>query len=210
MALSELRLSPREGRLPPDVRQFLTESQLRIRSFIENRTVRISGFVPSDFEPVWYTLRTLAENDLCPGLAFCEWGSGFGVVAMLAALLEFDACGIEIEHSLVEASRDLAADFSLSVDFVCGSFIPEGGERIVAELCSGEDAWLTPVTDDAYRQLGMDVRDFDVIYAFPWPGEEQVIAELFDEFAAAGAILLTFDHMGGVRVRRKVMRFGRR
>ena len=127
----------------------------------------------------------------------------------MAALLEFESCGIEIEHSLVDASRSLADEFDLNVDFVRGSFIPAGGEPIVAALSANEDAWLIPVSDSAYDQLGLSVSDFDVVYAFPWPGEEKVIAALFDEFASVGALLMTFDHIEGVRIRRKVVKRSR-
>ena len=206
MPLTDIPLHIRERRLPRDIAEFLTEADDRIKAFVEEREIRITGFVPSDFEPVYHALHAVVEDDLAAGDVFCEWGSGFGVVAMLAATLEFQAYGIEIEDSLVVGSRLLCDDFDLPVDFVTGSFIPGGGEPIVDELCSGTDAWLTGVSDNAYQELGLGPRDFDIIYAFPWPGEEHVIAALFDEFACMGALLLTFDHLEGVRVRRKVVR----
>ncbi len=206
MPLIDVPLNIRERRLPRDVAEFLKEADTRIQDFIAERKVRISGFVPSDFEPVFHALDAMAENELATGNTFCEWGSGFGVVAMLAALLEFECYGIEIEDSLVGASRKLAEDFDLPVDFVTGSLVPTGGEPIVEQLCSRDNVWLFSNTDDAYDQLGMAPNDFDVIYAFPWPGEEAVIAALFDEYAAVGALLLTFGHIEGVRVRRKVVR----
>ncbi len=206
MPLIDVPLQIHERRLPGDVAEFLEEANDRIKRFVEERQIRISGFVPSDFEPVFQALDSLVEENLASGDVFCEWGSGFGVVAMLAQLLEFQTYGIEIENSLVVGAQQLADEFDLPVDFVCGSFVPEGGERIVDELCSGTDSWLTGIADDAYSQLGMSPNDFDVIYAFPWPGEENVIAGLFDEFCAVGSLLLTFDHLEGVRVRRKVIR----
>ncbi|MEZ6122246.1 MAG: hypothetical protein R3C49_03595 [Planctomycetaceae bacterium] len=206
MALIDVPVNIRLRRPPFDVVTFLSDANHRIQDFIENRPIRISGFVPSDFDPVYQALESIVHENVAPGNSFCEWGSGFGVVAMLAAMLDFESCGIEIEDSLVQASRELAADFGLPVDFVTGSFVPAGGESIVDRLCSGEDAWLTGISDDAYDQLGLTVRDFDVIYAFPWPGEEHVIAALFDEFAATGALLLTFGHLNGVQIRRKVVR----
>lgn len=206
MTLVNLTLNVPERRLPRDIAEFLMEANQRIQDFVASRSVRISGFVPSDFEFVYGTLEAVADQRLAAGDVFCEWGSGFGVVAMLAAWLEFQASGIEIESSLVDAARELATDFDLPVDFVSGSFVPAGGETIVDQFCANEDAWLTNFVDDAYEQLGMSLSDFDVVYAFPWPGEEEVIAELFDEFAAVGSLLLTFDHLEGVRVRRKVVR----
>ena len=46
------------------------------------------------------------------------------MVTCLAALLEFDAYGIEVDSTLVRASRRLAADFDLPIEFAQGSFIP--------------------------------------------------------------------------------------
>ena len=206
MPLIDLKLNIRESTLPADIAQLLEEANQRIEAFVANRNVRISGFVPSDFDSVYFALEALSEQGLATGDVFCEWGSGFGVVAMLAATLEFDAYGIEIERSLVDEAHMLAEDFDLPVDFIEGSFIPDGGEPIVEELFTGEYAWLDSHADEAYSQLGMSPRDFDVIYAFPWPGEEQIISSLFDEFASVGALLLTFGQIEGVRVRRKVVR----
>ena len=206
MALVDLKVMTREGRLPPEVDEFLDEANARVTDFIENGKLTITGFVPSDFDIVYHTLEAIAEDSIAPGNVFCEWGSGFGAIAMLAAMLEFQAYGIEIERSLVEEARILAEDFDLPVDFVAGSFIPRGGETIVEEQYTGEHSWLSSIADDAYPQLGMGPGDFDVVYAFPWPGEENVIASLFDEFASVGAILLTYGQIEGVRVRRKVVK----
>ena len=206
MPLADVKLDIPHSKLPADVDSFLSEANQRIEEFIANRSVRISGFVPSDFDCVYFALEALADQGLATGDVFCEWGSGFGVVAMLAAALEFQSYGIEIERSLVDGARELAEDFDLPVDFIEGSFIPEGGESIVEELFTGEYAWLDSHADEAYSQLGMSPRDFDVIYAFPWPGEEEIISSLFDEFASVGALLLTFGQIEGVRVRRKVVR----
>lgn len=206
MPLVDVKLDIPVSRLPREIEDFLEEANQRIEAFIANRSVRISGFVPSDFDCVYQALEALADQELATGNVFCEWGSGFGVVAMLAAALEFDAYGIEIERSLVEEARQLAEDLDLPVDFVEGSFIPEDGESIVEELFTGEYAWLDSHADEAYSELGMSPRDFDVIYAFPWPGEEEIISRLFEEFAAVGALLLTFGQIEGVRVRRKVVR----
>src|SRR5262245_46747263 len=95
--------------LPGDVRSFLREADRRIERF--QLTSRIPAFVPSDFGASYGILKQLAGACLKPGRLFCEWGSGFGVVACLAAMLEFDAYGIEIEAELVDAAQQLADDF---------------------------------------------------------------------------------------------------
>ena len=42
-----------------------------------------------------------------------------------------------------------------------------------------------------------------MIFAYPWPGDEEVVDALFLEFGAAGALLVTYHGIEGVRVRRK-------
>src|SRR5438034_10470333 len=112
MPLTELKLEPRPAAVPLAVRHFLHEAERRIERFQETSTAH--GFVPSDHLSAFGALQALAESALAPGGRFCEWGSGFGVVTCLAAMLGFDACGIEIEAELVAAARRLAEDFELS------------------------------------------------------------------------------------------------
>src|SRR5262252_8771278 len=118
MPLVELELSVEGLALPGDVRSFLREADRRIERFL--RAGRVPAFVPSDFPRAYRALRAVAEGGLAAGGLFCEWGSGFGVVACLAAMLDFDACGIEAEGELVEAARELADDFGLPVEFAHG------------------------------------------------------------------------------------------
>jgi protein-L-isoaspartate O-methyltransferase len=137
----------------------------------------------------------------------CEWGSGFGVVASLASMLEYNVCGIEIERDLVDASRRLADDFGLPVEFVHGSFIPAGAEAFADEILADNGAdFICTVTDadDAYDRLGLDPDDFDVFFVYPWPGEEGLIESLFEKYAADGALLLLYGQFDSVRLRRKV------
>jgi hypothetical protein len=124
------------------------------------------------------------------------------VVVGLAALLEFDACGIEIEESLVREAQKLAEDFDLPVEFVRGSFVPRGAEDRVH--AGGTYSWLTTEGDYAYDDLDLEVSDFDVVFAYPWPDEEWVVCDLFDRFAGTGAILATYHGSGEFRLKRKV------
>src|SRR5437879_5872070 len=100
MPLSELDVPIDPASIPADVRSFLREADRRIDRF--QRDCHVPGFVPCDFTRVYGELRSLTTSELTPGNLFCEWGSGFGVVACLAAMLEYDAYGIEIEGELVE------------------------------------------------------------------------------------------------------------
>ncbi len=158
----------------------------------------LPAFVPSDFEAAWRTLSAIAESGLATGSYFCEWGSGFGVVTCLAAWLEFTAYGIEIEPDLVEEATKLAALRDLPAEFVCGTFLPHEASELATT--SNEFSWLAEGGADAYEELGLQIADFDVIYVFPWPGEAATIEEVFHHLAADGALLLTFDSRGDVRV----------
>ena len=207
MPLVDIEISINGSVLPDDVVAFLREADLRVSQFVRDSPIRVTGFVPSDFVTVYHSLRAITEANLAPGTSLCEWGSGFGVVASLAAMLEFKVCGIEIERGLVDASRRLADDFGLPVEFVHGSFIPSGAEACAEEAYSDNNAeysWLVTDADDAYDELGLDPDDFDVVFAYPWPGEERLVASLFENYAAEGALLLTYNQLDCVRFQRKV------
>jgi len=205
--VSEIDLTIDAAVLPDKVAAFLDEAQQRVRRFVRQNPALTSGFVPSDFATVYRALRAIAAQNLAPGNLFCEWGSGYGGVACLAAMLEFDACGIEIEGRLVDAARRLAADFGVAVEFVQGSFIPRGGERFAEEAHAEHDAeffWLVTDADQAFDELGFDPDDIDLVFAYPWPGEECLVENLFERYAADGALLLTYNQYDTVRLVRKV------
>jgi hypothetical protein len=192
--------------LPGDVASFLREADRRIERFRGDH--HIPGFVPSDFARAYEVLAALAGGNVTAGNLFCEWGSGFGVVACLAAMLDFDSCGIEIEGELVEEAEQLADDFGLPVQFIRGSFIPEGSE---VRLAPGDGfSWLTTEGDGTQEELGLGPDDFDVIFAYPWPDEEQVIGDLFEQHASVGAVLVTYHGHDDLRLRRKEGRKSRR
>ena len=199
MPLVDLHLQP-DPTLPSDVRAFLREAEARVERFRWERS--LPAFVPSDYPAAYAYLRALEEADLAPGRSFCEWGSGFGVAACLAAFLGFDACGIEAEAELVEAARRLADDFDLPVQYACGNYLP--GRK--AARAAGDFAWLTTGGPCGHAALGLDPDDFDVIYAYPWPDEERLTAEVFHRHARAGAVLLTYHSSDGLRMRKKAGR----
>ncbi|MGL6095508.1 MAG: hypothetical protein ACRC7O_06890 [Fimbriiglobus sp.] len=200
MPLIELELPTSSAGLPADVRAFLRDADDRIDAY-RSRVVA-SAFVPSDYVGAYGVLRGLAGGVQVRGNRFCEWGSGFGVVATLAAMLEFDSCGIEADAELVTEARRLADDFDTPVEFIHGSFVPPGAETRLHT--AGTYSWMTTEADHAYDELGLDVADMDVVFAYPWPDEEAVTADLFARYAGPGAVLVTYTGGDGFRARRFV------
>ena len=199
MPLVNLPLPRTDEPIPGDVQQLLREADRRIERFQDD--CRVPAFVPSDYASAYRVLRTIACGTVPRGRQFCEWGSGFGVIACLASMLDFDSCGIEVEAVLIDEARQLAEDFALPVEFAQGSFIPRGAEDRVHT--AGVYSWMTTEGDYAYDELGLEPHDLDVVFAYPWPDEEDITAKLFDRYAGAGAVLVTYHGGTDFRVRRK-------
>lgn len=199
MPLVDVPIPDEPAAIPYNLQRFLTEADKRVEAALAD--ARTPAFVPSSYEALFPVLRALYHSTLLRGNTFAEWGSGVGVATLVAAYVGFDAYGIEAEWELVEEARRLADDFDLPAEFVCGSFIPPGGEAHV--LRAGEYAWMTTEEDSSYDDLGIAVEDLDIVYAYSWPDEQQVVAELFEKYAAPGAVLLSCEAGDQFRLRRK-------
>jgi hypothetical protein len=205
MRLTEIPLPLEAIELPADVVEFLQEADRRVHWFSERMPGLISGFIPSDFVAVYQTLSFIRDRHLTCGNSFCEWGSGLGVVAALATMLGFDAYGIEINPELLEASQQLAADFDLPTMLIQGSFVPPGSDHLLDRAFMDLEGGLKlhAEADRAYEELGLDVCDFDIIFTYPWPDDEPLIARLFSRYASRGSLLLTYHDSKPIRLRRK-------
>ncbi|MCA8959540.1 MAG: hypothetical protein KDC38_03460 [Planctomycetes bacterium] len=180
----------------------LEEAAARIDEFVRvRRHDPIHSYVSSDFPLVYRGLRRLLESPYLTGDRFCEWGSGFGVVADLAAFLDFESFGIEIEPELVTEAEELAASFEIPVRFACGNFIPGGDDNYRENL--GPSPYLEVTGESAYEDLGLDLEDFDLVFAYPWPGEERTLSDIFEHYAAPGALLVLHSGLEGLIVKRK-------
>ena len=186
----------------PEASALIVDAQKRIDAFIEERlSDTLHSFVPSDFGLVYAALRQVADMHRAPGTMFCEWGSGAGVATCLAAMVGFEACGLEVEQELVELSRRLARDHRVHAAFCRGNFVPRAGQRIAEQV--GEMEWLAVGGPDAHEEMDLEIDDFDLVFAYPWPGEEHVVERLFERFAANGALLMTYNGAEGIRLFRK-------
>lgn len=170
--------------IPPRIERLLADVERRQRKREEEWKDRFDRHITSDFEAVWELMQALPERR---GL-FLEWGSGMGAISMMATHLGFDAYGIEIDEPLVTVAEELAQEHGFDATYIVGSFFPERTEDDPSLL--DLDCVHDPVSDDAYQRLGMEPSDFDCIYAFPWPGEEDLLLDLFHRIARPGALLL--------------------
>ena len=164
-----------------------------------DRTVREPGFHPfvaADYDVVRGALLTLRA----PGLRFLEWGSATGTITIMADLMGFDACGIELDASLVDTARALASRHGSGARFVAGSFLPTGyewrgrdGDRRTGTIGEGLSGYL---------QLGRALDDFDVVFGYPWGGEKPLMQDVMRRYGRRDALLLLHDTNEGVRAYR--------
>lgn len=150
--------------------------------------------IPADHALAIEALRT----ELPRAHSFLELGSATGVVTILADLLGFDAYGIEIEPRLVDVAEALAEEVESRATFAQGTFVPTEYKDEVSLL---ESDYLTPTEGaDAYEELGLDLGDFDLVYAYPWPGEEDWLIEMVRRCAGPSTRLMLYTVRDGFEV----------
>jgi hypothetical protein len=150
------------------------------------------SFIASEYEVVQEAL--IAHR--APGQTFIELGSASGVITVMADLLGYEACGIELDLSLVATSREMARRFDSKARFVCGSFFPAGytfrgadGEVRTGTMGEGTSGYL---------ELGRALDDFDVVFGYPWGGEEPVLLDLMKRYGNPESLLLMHSVNDGV------------
>ena len=158
----------------------------------EVRQHRFHPFVPADYDVVLQALAGLVR----PGLKFLEWGSAGGVITILADLLGFQAHGIELDERLVREARELAGSMGSRARFVAGSFLPAGyrwgrqtGDGRLGTIGQGSSGYL---------ELGLPLDEFDVVFGYPWPGEEPIMLDVMKEYGRPDALLL-LHHGEGIQ-----------
>ena len=158
---------------------------------VEVRQKSFHPFVAADYEVVLEALLPLRA----PGLRFLEWGSATGVIAIMADLLGFEAYGIELDTGLVIEARDLARRRGSRARFAAGSFLPSGyrwrrnREERLGTIGYGASGYL---------DLGIPLDDFDIVFGYPWSGEEPIMLDLMSQYGRADALLLLNATTGGV------------
>ena len=158
---------------------------------MEVRQKSFHSFVAADYDVVLEELLPLRA----PGLRFLEWGSATGVITIMADLLGFEAYGIELDDRLVGCARDLACRSASGARFAAGSFLPSGyrwrgnREGRLGTIGYGSSGYL---------DLGIPLDDFDIVFGYPWSGEEPMMLDLMNRYGRADARLLLNSTTGGV------------
>ena len=202
MSLEHLPLLLKPDKVPNDVAAMLAEAHRRCDAFFDSGLGRrYPRYLPSDPTVVHAALVALKESGHLRGNVFCEWGCGFGIATCMASLLGFEAYGIEIEDGLADLATQLAEDLKIPVEILCISYLPEGYEE--CEGIGGKDL-LTPeattsrgasiATTPVYA--GLDPDEVDLFFAYPWPGQEELMMDLFKAIATEDAILLIYHADG--------------
>jgi hypothetical protein len=212
MAIEEIEMEVLVGGVSDKVARLIeTCSRGWERFFADHDDYQAPRFVPSVPEIVFAALEEVTNRNLPPNRVFCEWGSGFGTATCMAALLGYEAYGIEIEEDLVRRSRAIAQRLAIPVEIICTSMFPQGYDSYSGV---GGAEWVTPESfsdpDDEVRRplrydgMAIDVAEVGLFFAYPWPEERELIQELFDAVAAEGAILVAYHTDKEVCVFRKV------
>jgi hypothetical protein len=164
-------------------------------------------------ERVFAVLVEVTTRKLPPTRVFCEWGSGFGTVTCLAALLGYEAYGLEIDEELVRLSRAIARRLGIRVTMLCTSLFPTG---YAAYAGVNGAALVTPASvrdhhDPAeargplrYDGMELAIADIGLFFVYPWPEERELMRQLFAAVAREGAILVVYHTDTDIRVFRKV------
>lgn len=201
LAEIELLIDP-DQRAAAEIGAWLDRIAVEIQRFQDrwDRTL-IEQFVASDHQLVYAALQSISERRLVSGKRFCEWGCGFAVISCLADSLGWDTIAIEAEADLIPQAQKTIAEFGASVELWHGNFLPSGAERLA------DDNYLPSLGHreaNVYDSIGLAVDDFDLIFAYPWPGEGDFLEDVFERYAALGACFLTFNGPYDLRLVRKV------
>jgi hypothetical protein len=94
----------------------------------------------------------------------------------------------EIDADLARIARELADRFGSAAEFATGSFLPAGyrwksdtGDRRLGTIGQGMSG---------YQILRQPLEDFDVVFGYPWGGEEVIMHDVMRRYGSKDAHLL--------------------
>ncbi|MEM8734640.1 MAG: hypothetical protein AAGG44_10485 [Planctomycetota bacterium] len=200
MPLREVRAALDESiALPQPVEDWIQIARESIQSFWDSRSQKMqTGWVECDFRYVAQVLICLTQSDDSEASQgqpvivgpFVEWGSGFAVVAGLAAMFGMDSTGIESEEFIHLAAQRLHRGTAFRTQLVRGNFLPAGADELAEP--SDPRVALAASIEEAYPQLERKLTDYQTVFVYAWPGEEHFLKQVFQRYAATEAVLLLY------------------
>ena len=183
---------------PAPISEWIKESKSRIEQFQDCwRKTQIEQFVPADYELVCQSLLWLRQSQPLDGNRFLEWGCGFAIVSAIAYQLGFDVVGIEAELDLITQGRQTMKAWEIPIELFRGNFLPPGAEGLADDPTHPSLGHDVPC---GYAAMDSELDDFSVVYSYPWPGEDEFHADVFEKYARRGAYLMMFCGPNDVRL----------
>ena len=180
-----------ESIIPEEIEGLLAKADSLLQSYWDSWHRRpIEQYVACDFRDVWRAMQAVKTQNLPFGNLFCEWGCGFGIVTALASKLGWDAVGIEAEEFLVQQAQAFLRSEKIPAEIWHGNFLPPGSQGLAKRQAN--HASLFHQIPCAYPKKSLGVDDFATIFAYPWPGEDYFLKDVFRHYAADQAILVMF------------------
>ena len=140
----------------------------------------IPQFEPADGRLSWNLLHSVVKQTLpTNNPVFCEWGSGLGLITLLASMMDLPATGIEIEEELFDLSQETAQQFAIPATFINASIYPKDN--------------VSPPLNYA---------EVELFFAYPWPNQIVQMIDLFRKVSASGAIFICYHGGHNYRVLR--------
>ncbi len=178
--------------LSPSIDGWLGDIRQHVEQFWDSAAHQKTQWVSCDTRLVTQVVQWMIDQGtLEAGQRFLEWGCGFGAVCGAASLLGMEAYGIESEPFLVGAAGRYHARHGSTARIRRGNFLPAGA----AELSTPEDprVALQCTLPAAYQAMGLTLRDFNCIFAYPWPGEGHFLKLVFQQMASHQAYLILYS-----------------
>ncbi|GIX00166.1 MAG: hypothetical protein KatS3mg111_3498 [Pirellulaceae bacterium] len=125
-----------------------------------------------------------------PPPRFLELGCGFGGVTGAAALFGMTAVGIEGNEQLAAEAEKLWQRHGITCQLWRGNFLPEGSHALLTD----DDPRISAAADfpSAYQVAGQSMHHFDIVFAYPFPGEERFLVRVWEQFGNRSGVLLLY------------------
>jgi hypothetical protein len=200
MAIIQIDLPVSGIKVSPEVARFIKTADRMMEDYDDaNEYRKRPNFVHCDPQLAYAAIRCVTDLNLPLGRVFCEWGSGFGMSTCIAALLGYEAYGIELDFEVVALSRKLAKSQNITATILETSYFPDGFSSYAG---SGDDELIVPPEYSRihgevrhmprYEGMDCDTDEIDLFFVYPWPKEHEMFQDLFNAVAGDRAVLIAY------------------